>query len=126
MISNERSWPHLRRPDPKNQGSGHPQYPHSHPSWQLHPPVYDDTLKSLEISIERKLFVFALKENARGRFLRITEAGGSKRSCIIIPVPGLAEFSRLVNEMLKASEALPAKEVNSVGNGGSAHVPNGS
>ena len=119
MISNERSWPHLRRPDRQNQGSDHAQHdqhPHHAPPWQVPPQVKEDTLKSVEISIERKLFVFTLKENARGRFLRITEDGGSRRTCVIIPVSGLVDFSRLINEMLKASEALPAKDVNSAGN----------
>jgi hypothetical protein len=111
MISNERSWPHLRRPyQKKGQGSGQPQprqpYPHSN----------EDTIKSAEISIERKLFLLALKENARGRFLRITEDGGSKHSTVIVPVSGLDDFSRLLNEMLTVSEGLPAKDVDSAGN----------
>ena len=57
-----------------------PRLPHS-----SHPPrpfVQEDTLKTEMIQIERKAFVLTLKENLRGRFLRITEAVGEKRSTI--------------------------------------------
>lgn len=110
MISNERSWPHLRRPYQNNQGSRQSQPP------QPYPRANEDTLKSVEITIERKRFVFLLKENARGRFLRIAEEGGSKRNSIIIPASGFDEFSRLLNEMLKVSAELPAKDIDSAGN----------
>jgi hypothetical protein len=110
MISNERSWPHLRRPFQKSQGSGQPQ------PRQPYPPANEDTLKRAEINIERKLFVLALKENVRGRFLHIMEDGGSKHNTVIVPVSGLGDFSRRLNEMLKASEELPVKDVDSAGN----------
>ena len=60
------------------------------------PPVNEDTLKSAKIQIERKTFVLALKENPRGRFLRITEDVGGRRDTIIIPAPGLEEFQKAV------------------------------
>ena len=40
---------------------------------QPHPPVQENTLKSGQVQIERKTIAFMLKENPRGRFLRITE-----------------------------------------------------
>jgi hypothetical protein len=73
------------------------------------PPVNEDTLKSDKIQIERKTFVFALKENPRGRFLRITEDVGGRRDTIIIPAPGLEDFRRLVDDMVKAAMELPPK-----------------
>lgn len=60
------------------------------------------------IQIERKAFVFSLKENPRGRFLRITEDVAGRRDTIIIPAPGLPEFKRVVDEMAKMSSELPA------------------
>ncbi|MDR3378449.1 MAG: DNA-binding protein [Verrucomicrobiae bacterium] len=69
----------------------------------------EDTLKSGEVQIERKNFVFSLKENPRGRFLRITEDVGGRRDTIIIPSTGLAEFKKLVDEMVKAAEEIPPK-----------------
>ena len=69
----------------------------------------EETLKTNKVQIERKTFVFTLKENARGRFLRITEDVNGRRDTIIIPAPGLEEFKRLVDEMVKASTEIPAK-----------------
>ena len=77
-----------------------------------HPPkpiIAEDTLKSAEVQIERKIFIFTLKENPRGRFLRITEDVAGRRDAIIIPVTGLIEFKKLVEEMMKASEEIPEK-----------------
>jgi hypothetical protein len=102
MISNERPSPYGRRPY-QGQGYGAPKY------GQPKPPVNEDTLKSAEIQIERKLFVLTLKENPRGRFLRITEDVGGRRDTIIIPSTGLAEFKQLVDEMVKAADEIPPK-----------------
>src|SRR5512140_3380829 len=71
------------------------------------PPINEETLKSDKVQIERKTFLFSLKENPRGRFLRITEDVGGRRDTIIIPAPGLEEFKRLVDEMAKASADMP-------------------
>jgi hypothetical protein len=110
MISNERPSPYGRRPYQAQQGYGQqggygaPKYPQ-----QPRPQVVEDTLKSGEIQIERKNFVFTLKENPRGRFLRITEDVGGRRDTIIIPSTGLAEFKKLVDEMVKAADEIPPK-----------------
>jgi hypothetical protein len=96
MISNERPSPFGgRRP---YQGYGQPK-----------PPVNEDTLKSEKIQIERKTFMFTLKENPRGRFLRITEDVGGRRDTIIIPSTGLEDFKKLVDEMVKMSNEMPQK-----------------
>jgi hypothetical protein len=95
MISNESRSPYGNR----SYGSAPPKAP-----------VNEDTLKTEKVQIERKTFVFTLKENPRGRFLRITEDVGGRRDTIIIPAPGLEEFKRLLDEMVKASVETPAKE----------------
>ena len=69
------------------------------------PGLQEDTLKSENLQIERKTFVFALKENPRGRFVRITEDVGGRRDTIIVPASGLREFQRAFDEMVKAAEA---------------------
>ena len=97
MISNDRSAPYGSRP--------HGERPHG----SAKPPVAEDTLKSAKIQIERKTFVLALKENPRGRFLRITEDVGGRRDTIIIPAPGLDEFKKLLEEMVQASTEIPPK-----------------
>ena len=72
------------------------------------PGPQEDTLRTERIQIERKTFVFALKENPRGRFLRITEDVGGRRDTIIVPAPGLEDFKRILDEMVKASAETPA------------------
>ena len=71
--------------------------------------MQEDTLKSCEVRIERKFYELVLKENAKGRFVRITEAGGNKRNSIIVPGSGLKDFQKLVAEMVKACDEIPAK-----------------
>ena len=95
MISNERSSPHGNRP---------------YGSHSSKPPVNEDTLRSDKIQIERKTFVFTLKENPRGRFLRITEDVGGRRDTIIIPAPGLPDFQKVLDEMVRASAETPPAE----------------
>lgn len=71
----------------------------------------EETLKSEKIQIERKTFLFSLKENPRGRFLRITEDVGGRRDTIIIPAPGLEDFRKILDEMVKTSNETPPKEI---------------
>jgi len=84
-------------------GSGYSQYRNTGPK----PTSNEDTLKTETIQIERKTFVFSLKENPRGKFLRITEDVSGRRDTIIIPAPGLAEFKKIVDEMVKVSAEAP-------------------
>ena len=69
----------------------------------------EETLKTDKVQIERKTFLFALKENPRGRFLRITEDVGGRRDTIIIPAPGLEDFRKVLDDMVKASSETPPK-----------------
>ncbi len=94
MISNERPSPFGHR---------------SHGTVVSKPPVVEDTLKTDKVQIERKTFVFTLKENPRGRFLRITEDVNGRRDTIIIPATGLEDFKRIFDEMLRASSETPPK-----------------
>ena len=64
-------------------------------------------LHSGAVQIERKHFQFALKENPRGRFLRIIEDTGGRFNSIVIPATGLAEFQKLLAEMIQADMATP-------------------
>src|SRR3989442_4130118 len=94
MISNERPSPY-----------GHRSSFSSGPK----PGVVEETIKTDKIQIERKTFVFTLKENPRGRFLRITEDVNGRLDTIIIPAPGLEEFKKLLDEMVRASAEIPEK-----------------
>jgi len=82
--------------------------PHSRHGYHPHrQQVPEETIRTERIQIERKSFVFTLKENPRGRFLRITEDVNGRRDSIIIPVTGLEDFCDLVDEMLKTSQEVP-------------------
>lgn len=70
----------------------------------------EETLETREVQIERKQFGAALKENPRGRFLRITESASGRSNSIVIPSTGLREFQKLVEEMVRASAEIPQKE----------------
>lgn len=67
---------------------------------------------SERIQVERKQFFFDLKENPRGRFLRITEDVGGRRDSIILPSTGLEQFLDMVQKAITAdrgSAAVPAQ-----------------
>lgn len=96
MISNE-------RPSPYGNRDYHPSGGHHH----YKPNAHEDLIKSEKVQIERKTFIFSLKENPRGRFLRITEDVGGRRDTIIIPSTGLEDFQRVLNEMVAASAENP-------------------
>ncbi len=89
--------------------SGHPGGGHHH-HHQNKPQVVEDTLRTDKIQVERKTFVISLKENPRGRFLRITEDVNGRRDTIIVPATGLLDFKRVIDEMVQASEETPPKE----------------
>ena len=69
----------------------------------------EDSLKTERIQIERKTFVLALKENPRGRFLRITEDVGGRRDSIIIPATGLEDLRRVIDELARICRETPEK-----------------
>jgi hypothetical protein len=87
MISNERQSPYSRHPGSTGPKQG----------------LHEDTLRSEKLQIERKTFLFTLKENPRGRFLRITEDVAGRRDTIIVPAPGLEEFRKMLEAMEQAA-----------------------
>eukprot|EP00240_Pyramimonas_obovata_P005664 CAMPEP_0118936006 /NCGR_PEP_ID=MMETSP1169-20130426/15953_1 /TAXON_ID=36882 /ORGANISM="Pyramimonas obovata, Strain CCMP722" /LENGTH=326 /DNA_ID=CAMNT_0006879095 /DNA_START=107 /DNA_END=1087 /DNA_ORIENTATION=+ len=70
-------------------------------------------LASKELQTETKLFFFDVGENARGRFLRISERGGAAaRSLLIVPDGGAtnsgwAAFNAALASMHEANQQLP-------------------
>jgi hypothetical protein len=90
MISNERPSPFMARRAVRTK-----------------PHVEEFKLRSNQVSVERKIFTFTVSENARGRFLRITEDCAGHRNAIVIPATGLEDFRRLLAEMAKAADELP-------------------
>jgi len=86
-----------------NSDFNYPQRP------PLRPVVQEDKLKTAELQVERKQFYMTLKENPRGRFLRISEETSGRHNSIIIPATGLADFCKLLEEMRLAAEQTPSQ-----------------
>ena len=68
----------------------------------------DTELFNEKIQVERKQFTFELRENPRGRFLRVTEDVGGRRDTIIIPAVGLEPICEVLGRIITASHAAAA------------------
>lgn len=64
----------------------------------------DNELFSEQVQIERKLFSFDLRENPRGRFLKVTEDVGGRRDTIIIPATGLQQVRDIIQRAMDAAQ----------------------
>ena len=60
---------------------------------------------SMQLDIESKRFFFDVKENHKGKYLRITELSGG-RSCIVIPLGGITLFKERLMEVIEEAEKL--------------------
>lgn len=58
-------------------------------------------LASEKFTIERKIFYLDLKENVRGRFIKITEDVGGRRDTIIVPVEAASEFAEAMSRIVE-------------------------
>ncbi len=66
----------------------------------------DSVIEAKQLQIERKYFHVELRENDRGRFLRITEEAHGRRNTIIIPSTGVHEFTAAIGQVLATSNRL--------------------
>jgi hypothetical protein len=71
------------------------------------PHAPDEHLHKVNFRVERKHFLFDLRQNSRGRFLRITEEVGGRFDAVVIPVSGLEEFRQALDETIKFNQTLP-------------------
>jgi hypothetical protein len=51
-----------------------------------------EPLASEKVTVDRKIFFLDLKENNRGRFLKITEDVGGRRDTIMLPAEAFQDF----------------------------------
>lgn len=58
-------------------------------------------LASEKFVIDRKVFFLDLKENARGRFLKVTEDVGGRRDTIMLPREGFSEFAEALARLIE-------------------------
>jgi hypothetical protein len=68
----------------------------------------DNIIEARELQIERKHFYVELRENERGKFLRITEEAHGRRNSIIVPSTGVDDFTATIAEVLTNNEGAPA------------------
>jgi hypothetical protein len=66
----------------------------------------DNVIDARELQIERKHFHVEMRENDRGKFLRITEEAHGRRNTIIVPSTGVDDFTAAIVEVLAASERM--------------------
>lgn len=64
----------------------------------------DTEIFNEKVQVERKTFSFELRENPRGRFLRVTEDVGGRRDTIIVPSTGLEQFRAVLDHAITASK----------------------
>lgn len=61
----------------------------------------EDTLYTKKIITRNKAFFLDFKQNNNGKFLKVTESSGDKRSFVFVPEEGLKEFSDSLVEILQ-------------------------
>jgi hypothetical protein len=83
------------------------QPPHPKENYPHSPRIPEVMLKELFVQVERKLFVLALKQNERGRFLRITEEFNDRHTTVIVPSTGLEDLHQALGDLIAASASLP-------------------
>lgn len=69
----------------------------------MHDPIFTSPapIASEKIAVERKLFFLDLKENARGRFFKITEDVGGRRDTIMLPVEAANDFLEALTRLVE-------------------------
>ncbi len=64
-----------------------------------------EILYEVSLQAERKTLSLSLRQNSRGRFLRITEEVGGRRDAIVVPASGLEDFRQALDNVLAADAA---------------------
>lgn len=65
----------------------------------------EEELTTSQVQVERKIFNLSLRQNPRGRFLKITEDVGGRRDTVIIPSTGLVQIRDALDQIIKADDA---------------------
>lgn len=60
-----------------------------------------DPLASEKIAVDRKIFFLDLKENNRGRFLKITEDVAGRRDTIMLPAEAFRDFTEALLRLVE-------------------------
>jgi hypothetical protein len=60
-----------------------------------------DPIASEKVNFERKVFFLDLKENQRGRFMKITEDVGGRRDTIMLPAGAFKDFLEALQRLVE-------------------------
>lgn len=63
--------------------------------------MHSEPIASEKIMIDRKIFFLDLKENQRGRFLKITEDLGGRRDTIMLPAGAFKDFAEALERLIE-------------------------
>jgi hypothetical protein len=63
-------------------------------------------LHSEKLTTDRKTFFLDLKENERGRFIKITEDVRGRRDTIMLPIEIANDFAEALDRVLEANDKL--------------------
>jgi len=66
----------------------------------------DDPLASERIQVDRKIFFLDLKENQRGRFLKVSEDVSGRGDAMMLPASALQEFVEALTRILDIEQRL--------------------
>jgi hypothetical protein len=66
----------------------------------------DEPLASEKVQVDRKIFFLDLKENQRGRFLKITEDVGGRRDTIMLPASAFQNFLEALTRIVDIEQRL--------------------
>ncbi|MEZ5302359.1 MAG: PUR family DNA/RNA-binding protein [Verrucomicrobiales bacterium] len=75
-------------------------------NYQDEPRMHAPPLATEKVFTERKTFFLDLKENARGRFVKVTEDVRGRRDTIMLPVEALDEFLQALTNLAEYEKTL--------------------
>jgi len=64
------------------------------------PRMPSEPIASEKVTIDRKIFFLDLKENQRGRFMKITEDVGGRRDTVMVPAAAFKEFLEALQRLV--------------------------
>lgn len=59
-----------------------------------------------KIEVDRKIFFVDLKENDRGKYLKITEDVGGRRDTIIVPITAVQQLAEALQRSLDFADGM--------------------
>lgn len=65
-----------------------------------------EALATEKVHIDRKIFFLDLKQNNRGRFLKITEDVGGRRDTIMLPADAFDDFLEALAKIVQLEKTL--------------------